>query len=148
MPASLKDSEPAMPSLLQWLRQHLRSKPLPAPDQLAGLDLTAAVQAHQRWCERLSSGATGLDAAVIGRDDLCDLGQWLQGSGRQQFGHLAEYRQACQAHSEFHHCAGELLLGHQAAQSPEILQPLEQRLRTASSRNQLELVRLFAAARQ
>ncbi len=145
-----------MPPLIDWLRRIMGGDSRaalvvdPAEDHLAGQSLTAALAAHQQWREQLTSERHAVldDLSVndVAREDLCPLGQWLHGTAQARFGHLPEYRQACMAHREFHRCAGELLLGRRASQPASILQSLEIRLHAASSHNQLELVRLFAAA--
>lgn len=145
-----------MPPLLDWLRRVMAGDSRaeleisPEEDELAGLSLTEVLDAHRIWRDRLTSAegraVDDFSVSEISRDDLCTLGKWLNGPGRQRYGHLPEYAHACKAHREFHLCAGELLLGRRQGQQGDGLLVLDSRMRDASSHNQLELVRLFAAA--
>lgn len=69
------------------------------------LTLDRAYQAHQQWKVRLQesieAGAT-LDVATIRRDDCCDLGRWLHGSARAQYGHKPEFKNLVSKHASFH----------------------------------------------
>ena len=143
--------------LQEWLhRMHAGNAPaeLQAADQegdLRDLSLRDVLQAHKDWRVQLemdveSERLRTLEPATIARDDLCTLGQWLHGPGRERFGGTAGYAAACQAHREFHRCAGEMLRGRRNNLDAEALTNLSYQLRDASSRNQLELVRLFTAA--
>src|SRR5215831_5452220 len=74
--------------------------------------LTKAIAAHDEWRARLrlmiSTGATGIDARAVRRDEDCDLGKWLhsrQAKGRgaphgTELGHL---------HARFHEAAARVV---------------------------------------
>lgn len=120
-------------------------------NELHDLSLRDVLQAHKDWRTQLeldieSSRLHQLDAISIARDDLCPLGRWLLGPGRQRFGNQPAWAAACHAHAELHHCAGDLLRARLRGDDSEKLTNLGYRLHDASSRNQLELVRLFTTA--
>lgn len=147
-----------MTALQEWLRQASTGNPVAEPviseeeNELHGLSLRDVLQAHKDWRTQLEMDAESerlrqVDVATISRDDQCTLGKWLHGPGRQRFGTQAAWLAACQAHSEFHQCAGEMLRARRRGADAESLTNLGYRLRDASNRNQLELVRLFTAVR-
>jgi hypothetical protein len=146
-----------MSLLMDWLRQVNAGHgdaPLLISDEeneLHGLSLRDVLQAHKDWRAQLeldldSERLRNLDAGSLARDDLCTLGKWLHGPGRERFGHHPSWAAACRVHAEFHQCAGELLRARRRNEPAEALTNLGYRLRDASSRNQLELVRLFTSA--
>ncbi|MEQ1488210.1 MAG: CZB domain-containing protein [Methylotenera sp.] len=125
----------------------------PDEEELAGLNLKQVLDAHTAWKTRLQNALDGtsaesLDVAVVCQDNLCALGKWLYSEGKNKFSHLAEYESTRVAHSEFHLCAGEVLMEHQDGNADLAATLLRTKFRTASNRNQLELVRLFTVARR
>jgi hypothetical protein len=73
------------------------------------LTLDKAQAAHADWKRRLQSAAkngVALDVETIGRDDCCDLGQWLYSNGQRLYGHLPEFQRLIGKHSEFHAITG------------------------------------------
>ena len=49
-----------------------------------------------------------MDAATIGRDDCCELGKWLHGSGRSRCGNKPAFVALINAHKAFHQEAGKV----------------------------------------
>ena len=49
-----------------------------------------------------------LDAETVSRDDLCRLGEWLYGPGRQ-LQDMVEYQQLQHVHRRFHAVAGDIV---------------------------------------
>jgi Chemoreceptor zinc-binding domain len=49
-----------------------------------------------------------MDAATISTDNCCDLGKWLYGDAKSQYGHLASYRDCVAKHKTFHIEAGKI----------------------------------------
>lgn len=47
-----------------------------------------------------------LDAAEVARDDLCELGQWINGLAAE-YGEVPEYIDLKARHTELHRCASE-----------------------------------------
>lgn len=43
-----------------------------------------------------------LDAATLGKDNCCPLGQWLHGAARSQYGRWASYAECVARHATFH----------------------------------------------
>ncbi len=75
------------------------------------MDLDNAIQAHAEWKVKLRAAIAKkekMDAAKLGRDDNCSLGQWLHGEGKGAYGRLASYSRCVEEHAKFHRCAGEV----------------------------------------
>ena len=82
----------------------------------AGVDLEQfnfdqAIDAHRQWKVKLRQAIAHrdtLDAETIGRDDCCQLGQWLHGAGERRFGRQALFGDLVDSHAEFHRAAGNV----------------------------------------
>jgi len=81
-----------------------------------------AILAHVNWKLRIHALISGklpdkLDPAVIARDNVCDLGKWLHGEGKNQIPQ-ARHAELFKTHAEFHreaaHIVGEVYAGHNA----------------------------------
>jgi aerotaxis receptor len=73
-------------------------------------DFDKAVAKHLEWKTRLRNAALRgeqLDAATIGRDDCCPLGQWLHGDGRR-WSTRPQFTTLLQQHAGFHRAAGQV----------------------------------------
>ncbi len=118
--------------------------------RLGGLDMKAALDAHAAWKKRLRDVIEGKvempEISKVARDDLCLLGQWLQGEGKRDFGSHPAYQTLLQTHAEFHLCVGETLSAHAAGRHEHVGKG-ERDMRCNSDRVQLDLVRLFVSAR-
>ncbi len=73
------------------------------------MNFSAAILAHANWKLRLSAQCEGkttekIDVAALGKDDGCELGKWLHGSG-QQYASDAKFHDLIQAHAAFHRSA-------------------------------------------
>jgi hypothetical protein len=69
------------------------------------MDLNTAAQAHAQWKVKLRAAIAKqdtLDIATLSRDDCCELGQWLHGKGRTDFGRLASHVDCVKKHVVFH----------------------------------------------
>lgn len=120
---------------------------------LHGLNLAQVIDAHMAWKNRLQNTLLGtsseqLEVAVVAQDNLCALGQWLYGVGKQQFCHLSEYEALHKTHADFHLCAGEVLIEFHNGKSDTATSLLKGKFRNQSDLVQLDLVRLFAAAQK
>jgi hypothetical protein len=120
---------------------------------LAGLNLKQVMEAHNAWKSKLQQVLDGkstekLDIAMVSADCNCFLGKWIYGEGKTLYGHLREYEDVRQAHAEFHLHAGEVLTQHLLGNQEESERILNTKFRSASNRNQLQLVRLFTAAKR
>jgi hypothetical protein len=81
------------------------------PGDGAGLDFDRVINAHGQWKTKFRAAITrqeSVEAANISRDDRCELGRWIYGSGRSVFGHRPVFDQLIQEHKQFHLCAGEV----------------------------------------
>lgn len=79
-----------------------------------GLDFVAAIEAHRKWKDRLSTYINGtsnekLDYGAICRDDLCVLGKWIYGTGAPLTGHLPIFHQLKAKHAQFHVSAAQVV---------------------------------------
>lgn len=75
------------------------------------MDLDKAVQAHVGWKMKFRSAIAKhehLDAATILKDDCCEIGKWLHGTGKMAMGSTAEFGKALTAHKTFHVEAGKI----------------------------------------
>lgn len=69
------------------------------------MDLNQAIQKHAEWKLKFRSAMTKqetLDAGVIEKDNCCELGKWLYGDARTQFGALRSYTSCVTRHAAFH----------------------------------------------
>jgi hypothetical protein len=80
-----------------------------------GLDLNAAVAAHENWKIRLDLFLAGqskedLRPEVICFDDRCDLGQWMiHSSGKARLGSLPGFIALLSDHKQFHYAASNVV---------------------------------------
>lgn len=84
------------------------------PTTVAGLDVQAAVQRHQRLRQRLQACAQGdcdpvLDAAALCFDSRCQLGQWLHGPGQARLGQHRGFLDLLEQHRMFHIAASNVV---------------------------------------
>jgi len=73
------------------------------------LDIDKVIAAHAQWKTKFRAAITRkeqLNATDIGRDDLCELGRWIHGTGKIRLGQDAGFVQLLNEHRQFHHCAG------------------------------------------
>ena len=78
------------------------------------MDIDAALQAHLNWTSILMGHASGasferIDPVTAGKDDHCELGQWLHHAGKAELAGRLEYLELLRAHADFHRQAGALL---------------------------------------
>ncbi|MBX3609677.1 MAG: CZB domain-containing protein [Hydrogenophaga sp.] len=75
------------------------------------MDLESSVAKHGEWKMKLRGAINRqetLDATSIGSDHRCELGQWLHGDARKQYGSLKSYATCVARHAEFHAEAGKV----------------------------------------
>jgi methyl-accepting chemotaxis protein len=100
--SSYSGSRQAVPVL-----SHHAAKPaLEAP-----ISLDNAIKAHADWRTKLRSAAQRrerLDADTVSRDDCCELGKWLHGSGKSKFGGRPNFVELLDGHKTFHQEAGKV----------------------------------------
>lgn len=81
-----------------------------------------AIDSHARWKQRLQvlvdGGDEGLDAALVERDDQCELGQWIHGAGAS-FAGSDGFLRLCSVHARFHRCAAAVVRAALAGRSGE-----------------------------
>jgi hypothetical protein len=144
-------------SIFDWLRRRNEgdeNAPLSIETDegtIAGLSLKQILETHSAWKERLQNilegiSAENLDVATVSQGGECELGKWIDGEGKRLYGNLDEYNTLRRAHDSFHLCAGEVLLEYQDGNFANAADLLKSKFRSASNKNQLELVRMFAAA--
>ena len=85
---------------------------LPGNDaQDLSVRLDNAIRAHADWKTKLRTAIQkkeALDADTISRDDCCELGKWLHGKGRAQYGGRPSFTQLIDEHRNFHQQAGKV----------------------------------------
>jgi methyl-accepting chemotaxis protein len=75
------------------------------------MDLDSAISKHAEWKMKFRNAISKqetLDALSISKDNCCDLGQWLHGEGRKQFGALPSHGTCVLKHAAFHAQAGKV----------------------------------------
>ena len=120
---------------------------------LAGLDLSLEMDAHNAWKSKLqkvleSDDCEGLDVVLASADCHCSLGRWLYGKGKAFYGEIPEYESLRTAHANLHNCAGDVLTQHILGNGEEAKHLLKTKFKSASNRNQIELVRFFTAVKR
>lgn len=144
--------------LIKWLKSRLNGNSDvelvidPEEAMLSGLNLKEVLDAHSAWKDKLEAELSGasnepIDVDIIASDCHCVLGKWLHGKGKKDYSKLSEYKMAVDAHADFHQAAAEVVIQHQSGNTEQANQLLKTRFRSASNDNQLELVRLFTAAK-
>ena len=75
------------------------------------LNLDGAIAAHANWKAALVDAVDrkeSIDVTAIARDDQCDLGKWLRGSGEAEAAGSRAFYVCRQRHMEFHSVAGKV----------------------------------------
>lgn len=85
-----------------------------ASEEIAGLNVKTAIEAHNKWKQRLKDVINGtskevLDPRIVSRDDQCALGKWLHDEGKKQFSAQPGFQLVATSHAHFHKCAGHTL---------------------------------------
>ena len=88
------------------------SEPL---DELEGLNFRKAVEAHQRWKNRIGDYITGktqerLDPTEFAQDDQCVLGVWMLRYGNERYSEEKLYQKLRLAHTQLHLQASRIIL--------------------------------------
>jgi hypothetical protein len=114
-----------------YVRASERVKKLLAKLFVLVADGNTAIDAHVKWKERLQNHITGRSTEILTmdtvvRDDLCSLGVWLAGEGRQHYGHLPAFQAVQQAHRRFHQAASEVLATAGKGRPDEALRMMEE----------------------
>lgn len=83
-------------------------------DVTEGLDIHAAIAAHENWKLRLETYLAGrsqedLRPEVICFDDRCDLGKWIHGKGRARLGAYPGFSALTEHHRMFHYVASNVV---------------------------------------
>ena len=131
----------------------VESKVVPDNESLSGLNLKQVLDAHHLWKDRLQkvlndTSDEDLDVDIVSQDCHCVLGKWIYSEGKNLYSHLPEYELAREAHAEFHVSAGEVLTQHKIGNEEKAQELLKTKFRSASNINQMELTRLFTAAKR
>ncbi|HEY6094539.1 MAG TPA: CZB domain-containing protein [Gallionellaceae bacterium] len=144
-------------SLMDWLQKHLAGDEKAVlskeEDSLSGLSLFESIATHKAWRNRLQSvldGTSGenIDVGTVAQDGMCVLGKWLYGPGKSLYSQLPEYEMLLKAHSDFHISAGEVLLEQQNGNRDAAMAIMKGPFNNHSNKIQLDLVKLFTAAKR
>jgi hypothetical protein len=109
-------SAPGKPRQLPQRAPHPVAAALPpstgkSPSDGLGISLENAIKAHADWRSKLRGAAARhetLDAETIARDDCCEMGKWLHGTGGAKFGHRPVFVDLVAQHKGFHQEAGKV----------------------------------------
>jgi hypothetical protein len=85
-----------------------------AKDITEGLDIEAAIMAHQNWKLRLDAYIEGrsnedLRPETICFDDRCDLGRWIHSTGKARLGAFPGFTAMTEQHRMFHYVASNVV---------------------------------------
>ena len=137
--------------VLAWKRMPADAEPLGAADAweatrqtrhaetvLAALDIDAAIQAHERWKDRLMDYLEGrskerIDPAVVRRNDRSALGRWLLSVGVATLGHQPAFALLMARHQYFHEQAADMVELAQSGEWDKAVQVLNGGYRYGSS---------------
>lgn len=75
------------------------------------MDFEAAIQRHAEWKTKFRSAIAqhqALDPVIISKDNYCELGKWLHGKGKTNFGNLSSHADCVSIHAAFHAEAGKV----------------------------------------
>jgi hypothetical protein len=82
------------------------------------LKLDNAILAHHVWKNKLRAAIASksqLDALAFGKDDCCEIGQWLYGEGAVLYGNKPQFTALVDKHKNFHLEAGKIAVQINAA---------------------------------
>lgn len=107
-----------------------------------GLDIRAAIAAHENWKLRLETYLAGrstedLRPEVICFDDRCDLGKWIHSKGRERLGAFPGFSALTEHHRMFHYVASNVVSLAQVGKKAEA----ERMLRGVYAENSAAVVR-------
>lgn len=141
-------------NLKAWLESQLEGKDVPldlTPEQqdLHGLTLLDAINAHNAWIDKLQLTLRGqnpeeYDPEVVGADHLCKVGKWIYAEGKD-LSNFPEYEKVRTAHAAFHACAGNILKLHSHKKFGEALMLIRGDLTNHSKEVKIALVSLLLA---
>jgi hypothetical protein len=111
------------------------------------INLMEAIKAHIDWKIRLQKCLEGtseeeLDAAVVCRDDQCQLGKWIHGPAQHHFGGGDAYHSLREDHAHFHLVAGKIVTHVQSGEHEVAGGLMENEYRQASLKVVLALAEL------
>ena len=79
--------------------------------QSVGIDFDKVIAAHAQWKTKFRAAISRqdqLDYETISKDNCCELGKWLYGPGRQQYGAAKGFVDLIEKHKQFHVAAGDV----------------------------------------
>ncbi|MBH1979592.1 MAG: CZB domain-containing protein [Comamonadaceae bacterium] len=102
------------------------------------IDIDAAIASHEGWRLQLQEMVHGRSSEVMRPEricqvECCDLGRWLNGSGRERLGHYPAFDMLVARHRHFHQQAEAVVTCFQAGEQAQAVQLLNGRCRHASN---------------
>ena len=76
------------------------------------MNFDEAIRIHTNWKVTLRwmiNGRQPLDEGTLGRDDACEIGQWLAGDGERLYGSYPAFAAARREHANFHRSCAEVV---------------------------------------
>lgn len=77
------------------------------------MNFDLAINKHAEWRMKFRTAMNmkeKMDAVTISKDNCCELGKWLYGQGKSEFGRLTSFNSCLDAHKAFHTEAGKVAL--------------------------------------
>ncbi len=111
------------------------------------MDLNHAIEAHARWKLKFRNAIPNeetMDVETISKDNRCELGIWLHGEAKLEFGKLSSYAECVEKHAVFHAEAGQVASAINAKKYTEAKAMIDAgtRFAVASSAVRVALLRL------
>ncbi|MBC3880236.1 CZB domain-containing protein [Undibacterium sp. LX40W] len=75
------------------------------------MDLKNAIEKYAEWKTKFRlviKRRESMDSVTIAKDNCCELGKWLYGEGKLNFGHMTAHHECIANHAKFHVEAGKI----------------------------------------
>ncbi len=106
------------------------------------MDLEPSIENHAEWKDRFRTAMTRhqeMDPSIIAKVNYCELGKWLHGTAKAQFGHLRSYTDCVASHEKFHREAAKVAEAINAKNYVEAESMLEDGSRFTNASNEVSV---------
>lgn len=112
--------------------------------EMMALEIDAAIESHDEWCEQLDSLLKGADAGdwtpgEVRREDRCGLGHWIEGVSDGPLGKSGAFIDLRDLHARFHETAARIVSLHLDGDTPQARQLMTGNLHKLNNRIQQRL---------